>query len=81
MPTVYRFTVYDVTTDENRMSRRMATAEAADRARGEIIEETALEVPDADLGAEIPGMTERDYWLRHTGPKGFQSSVRIMPRS
>lgn len=81
MPTVYRFEVYDVTTDEMRLSRRMATADAAARARGSIIEGTALEVPDTDLGAEVPGMTARDYWLLNSGDRGFQRSVRTAPRS
>jgi hypothetical protein len=60
--TVFRFTVYDVTTDENRLSRRMATCEAVNLARGHAIEDTAREVDASAVGREIAGMTDRDFW-------------------
>jgi len=60
--TVFQFTVYDVTTDENRLSRRMATREAVEWARGHVIEDSAREVDAAAVGREVAGMTDRDFW-------------------
>jgi hypothetical protein len=57
---VYRFTVYDITADEQHRSRRWGTREAIDRARGEVLEDTATEVDESVLGREIDGMTDRD---------------------
>jgi hypothetical protein len=67
MVTVYRFTVYDITTDENHVSRRMGTREAIASARGSPIENTACDVDEAELGQDIVGMTDRDFWFRATG--------------
>jgi hypothetical protein len=75
MVTIYRFTVYDITTDENRLSRRMGTRQAVGRANGEVIEDTAREVEAPELGREVPGMTDRDYWLRSDVSGGFQRAV------
>lgn len=73
--TVYRFTVYDITTDESRVSRRMGTRAAVERAKGWVIEDTAREVEEADLGREVAGMTDRDFWMRGDGSAGFQRAV------
>jgi len=71
--TVYRFRLYDITTDGTRVSRRWATREAIERLGGEILEDTASEV-DAGAGAsDIAGMTARDFDPHaHTG---FQRQV------
>jgi hypothetical protein len=58
--TVYQFTKYDITNDENCRSRRWGTREAIERIGGEVLENTATEVDPAVLGREIDGMTERN---------------------
>jgi hypothetical protein len=73
--TVYRFTVYDITTDESRLSRRMGMREAIAWAKGSVVEEASREVDEADLGREVPGMTERDFWVRSDASDGFQRAV------
>jgi hypothetical protein len=76
---VYRFTVYDITTDENRRSRRWATREAIERAHGDVLDDTVTEVDSSVLGDEIDGMTARDF---DPHPRtGFQRQVLTMPRS
>lgn len=72
--TVYEFTVYDITTDECRKSRRMGTHGAVQWAKGQIIESTAREVEECDVGREVPGMTDRDFAMR-SGQIGFQRAV------
>lgn len=61
--TVYRFTIYDITSDEGRLSRRMGTREAIAWAKGEPVEEATREAEETDLGREVAGMTDRDYWM------------------
>lgn len=48
--TVYRFTCYDIHSDERIASRRMATSKGVEIARGEIIAETAIEIDDFRIG-------------------------------
>jgi hypothetical protein len=72
MVTVYRWTKYDITTDEQRPSRRMATAEAIALACGVPVEGTAREIDISEL--EIDGMTARDFHLR-SNRTGFQTRV------
>ena len=62
MPTVrvYKVKVYDVTTDESRVSRRMATEEGAAIMRGAIIPETGIEI-DADRLEPGEKWTARDF--------------------
>jgi hypothetical protein len=59
--TVYRFRMYDISNDENRLSRRWATREAIERIGGEVLKNTATEVDCSVLGKEIEGMTERNF--------------------
>jgi hypothetical protein len=59
--TVYQFTVYDVSNDESRKSRRWATREAIKWAGGHVLEQTATEVDESVLGGEIAGMSERGF--------------------
>jgi hypothetical protein len=72
--TVYRFRVYDITTDENRASRRWATRDAIERVRGEVLEETATAVDPSVVGGEIHGMTERNFDPHRN--IGIQTQVR-----
>jgi hypothetical protein len=57
---VYKVRVYDVTTDESRVSRRMATEKGAAIMRGEIIRETGVEI---EMDRLEPGeeWTPRDF--------------------
>jgi hypothetical protein len=73
--TVYRFTVYDITNDEQRTSRRWATREAIERVRGQVLEATATEVDPSVVGAEIAGMTERNFDPHKS--TGFQRAVTL----
>jgi hypothetical protein len=71
---VYRFTVYDITNDEQRVSRRWATREAIKRVCGQVLEDTEVEVDPSVLGREEDGMTERDF---NPNPgTSFQQQVR-----
>jgi hypothetical protein len=72
--TVYRFRVYDITTDENRASRRWATRDAIERVRGGVLEDTATAVDSSVVGGEIDGMTERNFDPHRN--IGFQTQVR-----
>jgi transcriptional regulator with XRE-family HTH domain len=57
---VYRVKVYNVTTDETLISRRMATEKGAAIMRGEIIAETGMEI-DADRLEPGEEWTARDF--------------------
>jgi len=71
--TIYRFRLYDVSTDESRTSRRWATREAIKGVGGEVLEDTAIEVDASVLGGEIEGMTARNF---DPAPRvGFQTQV------
>jgi hypothetical protein len=59
--TIYQFTKYDITTDENRKSRRWATREAIEWLGGSPLEDTAIEVDASMVGGEIAGMTQRGF--------------------
>ncbi len=58
--TVYKVQVYNITTDQFVLSRRMATREGAKIMRGEVIENTAVEIDETQLE---PGekWTPRDF--------------------
>jgi hypothetical protein len=73
--TVYRFKVYDITTDEIRLSRRWGTREGIKAARGAPLEETATEVDSALVGQEVEGLTARDFDPRRR--TGFQTQVTV----
>ena len=47
--TVYRFTKFDITTDQHQRSRRWATREAIELVHGHVLEDTATEIDS--LGA------------------------------
>ena len=57
--TVYRFAVYDIRSDETVKSRRLATPEAIERARGTVLEETPTEIDAA--GLQPDRMTDRNF--------------------
>jgi hypothetical protein len=59
--TIYRFTIYDITNDENKRSRRWGTREGIRAVCGVVIEDTAIEVDDGVVGGEIEGLTERSF--------------------
>jgi hypothetical protein len=59
--TIYRFRLYDITTDGNRESRRWATREAIERIGGEVLEDTATEVEASAVATDIDGMTVRGF--------------------
>lgn len=71
---VYRFRLYDISSDEVRISRRWATREAIAGIGGEVIESATAEIEISEIGAEISGMTRRDYSLSEGD--GFQRQVR-----
>jgi hypothetical protein len=58
---IYRFRLYDISSDENRKSRRWATRETIESLGGEIIESSVVEVNASVVGAENMGMTARDF--------------------
>ena len=72
--TVHRWRLYDIASDQTVISRRLATQEAIDRARGEAIPGTAVQVSESDLDPDCPGMTPRNF-EPHRGT-GFQRQVR-----
>lgn len=59
--TVYKVKLYDAANDEVRVSRRMATPEGAAIMRGEIIEDSGIEISSSQLE---PG----EQWT----PRGFE---------
>ena len=73
--TIYRFNVYEISSDSVRQSRRWGTREAVEQiACGRVLEDTALEVDDSIIKSDIPGFTEIDF-----NPKrrtGFQTRIK-----
>lgn len=57
---VYKVKLYDVTNDESRISRRMATEKGAVIMHGAILEETGIEIV-ADRLERGEEWTERDF--------------------
>ena len=72
--TVYRFKVYDITTDESRLSHRWGTRDGIKRAKGEPLEETATDIDAAAVGQEVEGLTARGFDPRPPRT-GFQTHV------
>jgi hypothetical protein len=72
--TVYQWAKYDIRNDESQKSRRWATKQAIDWAGGYPLEDTAIEVDESVLGAEVDGMTTRSFDPHAT--KGLQQQVR-----
>jgi hypothetical protein len=58
---IYRFTLYDITSDAAHQSRRWGTRDAIERIGGEILADTVIEVDASAVGSDIPGLTVRDY--------------------
>jgi hypothetical protein len=58
--TVYNVKIHDLATDKFVISRRMATYEGAKIMHGEIVEESATEIDEADLEKGEP-WTPRDF--------------------
>lgn len=73
--TVYRWAKYDIRDDASQRSRRWATREAIEWAGGYPIETTATEIDESALGAEVNGMTCRDFDPH--AARGFQTLVRL----
>ncbi len=55
--TVYRFTIYDIFSDDNIISKRMGTREGVEKIRGAVIESTAVYIEEAALDPDMPGLT------------------------
>jgi hypothetical protein len=62
---VYRVNFYDIQSDDMTLSRRWFTREGAERAGGSIIENSAIDIDEADLQGEL--WTPRDYSPHGTG--------------
>lgn len=74
---VFKFTMYDIGTDELVQSRRWATREFIQRFGG-VPTGSRVMVP-ADK-VDVVGMSELDF-DPGAGPGGFQTSVPLVPRS
>jgi len=71
--TVYRFKLYNITTDENLQSRRWATLEAIERIHGEVLKDTATEVDASAVATDHAGMTVVGF---NPHPRtGFQNAI------
>lgn len=72
--TVYKVQLYDVTTDNFLISRRMATVEGAEIMGGHILKDTAVEIDSSQLESG-------EQWTsRGFDPQasiGFQTAVRL----
>ena len=49
---VYFFRKYDINNDEFIRSKRPATREAIDRVRGEVLEDTAIQIDDSEVDGD-----------------------------
>jgi hypothetical protein len=59
---IYRFRTYKIQTDEFKESRRWGTREAIrDKVRGEVIEDSEVEVDSRDVESDILGLTVVGY--------------------
>jgi hypothetical protein len=59
--TVYRFEMYDIKNNEMQKSKRWATREFIGSIGGRILEDTAVEVDEADAQSEVIGLTKRNF--------------------
>jgi hypothetical protein len=73
MATVYRFQLYDINSDAYTISRRWGTREGIEGVNGVVLEDTATEIDDRSIGAEIKGLTARGFDPHCT--EGFQRSI------
>lgn len=58
---IHRFRLYDINSDQFRLSRRWATRDIIEKLGGEIISSPAVEVDAAVVMSDIEGMTKPDY--------------------
>jgi hypothetical protein len=58
---IYRFVLYDITSDSIHQSRRWGTRDAIERIGGEVLVDTGTEVNASAVISDIPGLTARDY--------------------
>ena len=73
---IYRFWVYDIISDERRVSKRWGTLEGIQsNTTGVPMLETEVEVDEKDVASENPGLTAIGF-NPHPRPQGFQTSVR-----
>lgn len=71
--TIYQFKLYDISTDEKKLSRRWGTRKAIESIGGEVVEDSRVEVDAAVVVSGIDGMTEigfNPHWRT-----GFQRQV------
>jgi hypothetical protein len=61
MTTIYRFTVYNIATDQVQKFKRWGTAEAIGSIGGAILMDTATEVDPSVLSSTLVGMTEPGF--------------------
>jgi hypothetical protein len=75
--TIYRFVIYNITTDGMIASRRWGTREAIETiAHGHVLEDTATEVDAAVVeNSDIPGLTARNF-DPHPPTGELQSRIR-----
>ena len=59
--TVYRFRVYNIQSDESRLSRRWGTLQGIRSVGGREEPDTGVEVDETAVGGEIFGLTSRDF--------------------
>jgi hypothetical protein len=71
---IYRFSIYDISTDETKISRRWGTLEGIEGVCGTPLEHTQIEGDASDVGTEVPGLTARN--LDPHKSDGFQDQVR-----
>ena len=65
---IYQFTIYDISNDNLKKSRRWGTREAIARIGGSVLEETGVEVDASVLGRQMDGLSEIGFNPRaHTG--------------
>ena len=72
--TIYRFTIYDIGSDDNHLSHRWGTMEGIKRIGGQALADTATEVDASVLTSGIPGLSERDF-DPHKRTGDFQRTV------
>jgi hypothetical protein len=73
--TVYKVQLYNAVTDHPMISKRMATAEGAERMGGCILKDTAIEI-DASQLESGEQWTPRGFNPHATATIGFQTQVR-----
>jgi hypothetical protein len=76
---IFQFTMYDVSTDQTRKSRRWGTRAAIEALGGTVLEESATTVEASAINSDMHGLTEIGFDPR---PRtGFQTHVTSNMRS